>query len=504
MTDTAQQDIAALAKGGRTNFFGFLLRLMARIPFLFIAGRLYGAEALGRFASAMVVIELAGQLCTLGQKRGLAQRLSVEERAPANIVADAMLLSLGIAVVTSAALFLFPMPMFPSGEFSRWDLLLPLAIFPATMTDIALSALAYRYDVATTVRSRAVVEPWTLSIVAAAMFFVVPEGGLAIAYIASIYTAAIVALVPLVRSYGLPQQWRPRPALLGRLGWSNLPLAAADAVEWGTRKLDIAILGFFASPAAVGVYYVAQQVASLPQKLKTSFEPILGPVITRNLKEQNYAAIAQQVCQVGFWIVAAQAGIALALGIPGEAVMGLVGPNFVGGTGALAFLLAAEVVAATAVVSEAALIYVARMQNLFVSLGTIALQALLTIGLVLAVRAAPGWDLPGDLRFPADKVDFYQAAAVALALAISLGMASLVKSRMLSRFLGQSINNWRWPLVWAAAPAIALGWFVTRYLPEWAELALGVPTILAVYCWIIWHKGFGPEDRVLFRKNVAP
>ena len=37
--------------------------------------------------------------------------------------------------------------------------------------------------------------------------------------------------------------------------------------------------------------------------------------------------------------------------------MGLVGPEFVGGTAALAFLLAAEVVAATAAVSEAALIY---------------------------------------------------------------------------------------------------------------------------------------------------
>jgi hypothetical protein len=36
------EDIAALAKGGRTNFFGFVLRLAARIPFLFIAGRLYG------------------------------------------------------------------------------------------------------------------------------------------------------------------------------------------------------------------------------------------------------------------------------------------------------------------------------------------------------------------------------------------------------------------------------------------------------------------------------
>ena len=499
----AHGDIQALAKGGRTNFFGFLLRLAARFPFLLIAGRLYGAEALGRFASALVAIELAGQLCTLGQKRGLALRLSEEDRHPANIVADAMLLSTGIALVAGVILYLLPAPMFPSGQYTSFDRLLPLVLIPLTLTDIALSAQAYKFDIGTTVRSRSVVEPWALSILSGLLFLVVPESGLALAYIGSIFAAAVVALLPVYRSYGLPREWRPHPLRLWKLALANLPLAAADAVEWGTRKLDIAILGIFASPAAVGVYYVAQQVASLPQKLKTSFEPVLGPVITRNLKEKNYGSIAKQVCQVGFWITAAQAGIALALGIPGEGVMGLVGPGFVSGTGALALLLAAEIAAATAVVSEAALIYVKRLQNLWISLATIALQAVLSVALVLAVRAAPGWNLPWGLRFPAEKVDYWQAAAVAAALLLALAFASIAKSRLLARFLGESINNWRWPLVWAAAPAVAVGWFVTTRLPEWAELALGIPAILGVYGWVIWHKGFGPEDRVLFRKNVS-
>jgi hypothetical protein len=91
----------------------------------------------------------------------------------------------------------------------------------------------------------------------------------------------------LLKSYGLPRQWDPRPGALLRLANRNLPLAGADAVEWGTRKLDLFILGTFAPAEAVGIYYVAQQVATLPQKLKTSFEPILGPVITRNLRENN-------------------------------------------------------------------------------------------------------------------------------------------------------------------------------------------------------------------------
>lgn len=485
-----QQDIQALAKGGRTNVMGFVLRLFGRIPFLFIAGRLYGPEALGRFAYALVIVELAVQLCTLGQKRGLAQELAREDEHQANVVADGMLLSGTLAALVAVGFYLFPLPIFPSGQFNEIDRLIPLVMVPMVLTDIALSAQAYRFDVATTVRSRAIVEPWTLSILAGLLWFVVPESGMILAYIGSVFAAAIVALWPVYRTYGLPKDWHPHPLKLARLAIGNFPIAVADAVEWGTRRLDLAILGLFASPATVGIYYVAQQIASLPQKFKTSFEPVLGPVITRNLKEQNYAAIAQQVCQVGFWIMAAQAGVALALGIPGEGVMGLTGPQFVSGTAAMVLLLTAEVIASAAVVSEAALIYVRRILNLWISLATVALQLACSVGLImLAQRLGLG--------------ELYWAAAAAAGLLLALGFASLVKSIVLARFLGSSTNPWRWSMAWAIAPALVVGWFFTRYLPEWAELAIGIPLILAVYGRMIWVKGFGPEDRVLFRKNVG-
>jgi O-antigen/teichoic acid export membrane protein len=484
-----QDDLAAIAKGGRTNLFGFFLRLAARIPFLFIAGRApgYGPAALGVFASALVLIELTAMLCTLGEKRGLAQRLSESDAHPANLIADGSVVALLASCVVALGFWLFPAPLFPSGHFSWIDRLMVLAIPPLALTEIWLAALAYRFDVAATVRARSVVEPWTISIVAGLMALVAPRSGLAVAYLASVYATAIAAFVPFLRAYGLPRGWRPSLANMGKLTWRSLPIATADAVEWGTRRLDIFILGLFAAPSAVGVYYGAQQVASLPQKLKTSFEPILGPVITRNLKTRDYGAIARQVRQVGFWILAAQIGIALALGIPGEGVMGLIGPQFVGGTGALAFLLAAEAVAATAVVSEAALIYVARVRNLVVSLLTVVLQGLLTVAGILAMQRL-GYN------------ELFQAAAAACALALALGFASLVKSRMLAGIVQEAINNWRWALVWAVAPAVLVGWAATEFLPEWAELAFGIPAILAVYFGVLWVRAFGPEDRVLFQK----
>lgn len=487
-------DIAALAKGGRTNFLGFLLRLAARLPFLFIAGRLYGADALGRFASALVVVELVALICSIGEKRGLAQRLSESDDNPANLVADGLLVALILSGIAAAFFYFVPAPLFPSGIYTELDRIIVLAIPGYALTEIALAAQAYKFDIATTVRARAVVEPWTISILAGALFFVVPDSGLSMAYLISIYAGLVTALWPFLRTYGAPRQWTPDLSRMSRMTWRAMPLAMADAIEWGTRRVDIFILGLFAAPAAVGVYYVAQQVASLPQKLKTSFEPILGPVITRKLKEKDYAAIARQVCQVGFWIVAAQAGIALALGIPGQAIMGLVGPNFVGGTGALGFLLAAEVVAATAVVAEAALVYVARIRNLWVSIGTIALQGAMTVGAMLVIENL-------ELIRP-ERVDLYRAAAAAGALMLALGASSLIKAFMLSRILKEPINNWRWPLVWAAAAAVAVGQLVIM-LPEWAELAFGIPIILGIYGWIIWTRGFGPEDRVLFRRKIG-
>ena len=484
---TSHSDLSALARGGRINLFGFVLRLAARLPFLFIAGRWYGAEALGILAYAVLVVEFAAQLATLGLKRGLAEQLSNTDRPHSHVVWDAMLAGFAASAVAVAILVAFPQAMFPNSTLEGFERLLPLTIFALAASDIALAALAYRHDIASTVRARAIVEPWTISIAAFALAFLSSRDGLILAYVLSMLAALAASLWPLLRSYGVPRGWRPRPGRLVKLAWHNLPLAAADAIEWVSRRIDIAILGLFFSPSIVGIYYVAQQVASLPQKLKTSFDPILGPVITQNLRDGNKAAVAQQVRQAGFWIIAAQAGVALALGIPGEAVMGLVGEAFIGGTGILAFLLAAEVVAATAAVSEAALIYVARHRNLMISATMICIQMALTVGLILALR---------DAGLP----ELYQAAGPAIALMLALGLASIVKARLLSRLLGAPVSPWRWALVWATAAATVTGYAATR-IPEWSELVLGIPTVIGVYCLVIWYRGFGPEDRILFKRS---
>ena len=483
-------DMADLARGGRLNIFGFVLRLAGMVPFLFIGGRIYGPAALGRFAYAVLVVEFAAQLAALGLRRGLAQLLANAKKPHAWIVADAMLVALVGGVVCMAILIAFPIAMYPDVRTPPhgMDRYLAITVIAVAWTDIALTALAYQNDVASTVRARSIVQPWTITIVAWLWSYVSLEDGLIVAYVFSMIAALIAALIPLFRCYGIPREWKPDFPTAWGTARRNVPLAAADTVEWASRRIDLAVLGAFMPAALVGIYYVAQQVATLPAKLKTSFEPVLGPVIARRLAANDLPAIAKQVRQVTYWIIAAQAGIALALGIPGRAVMGLVGSGFTGGTAMLGFLLAAEVIAATAVVSEAALIYIARTRNMIISLIMLAIEAGLAAALILIMRAQ---GLP----------QAFQATGPAIGLCVALGFASITKSWLLKRKLGEPVSGWRWSVAWAAGAGVVVGVPARLFLSPVLQLIVGIPAILGAFGAVLWTKGFGPEDRELFRMN---
>ena len=476
--------MATLARGGRLNVFGFVLRLAGMVPFLFIGGRIYGPAALGRFAYAVLTVEFAAQIAALGLRRGLAQLLSDGKKPQSWIVADGLLVAAVGAAIGMAILFVFPRAMYPTTVIHGLDRMLAITVIAISWTDIALAALAYRDDVASTVRARSIVQPWTISIVAFAWSYISLDDGLIISYVFSMVAALVAALIPLVRCYGLPRGWKPDLPTAWSTTWRNVPVAAADAVEWASRRIDLAVLGAFMPAAFVGIYYVAQQVATLPAKLKTSFEPVLGPAIVRRIAVNDRAGVAKQVRQVTYWIIAAQLGIALALGIPGRAVMGLVGSGFTGGTATLAFLLAAEVIAATAVVSEAALIYIARGRNMVLSLIMLALEAGLAAALILLMKGE---------GFP----QAYQATGPAIGLCVALAFASITKSRLLASELGERVSGWRFDLAWATAAGVVAG-AIIRMLPETLQL-LGVPVILVAFGAVLWTKGFGPEDRELFR-----
>ena len=69
--------------------------------------------------------------------------------------------------------------------------------------------------------------------------------------------------------------------------------------------------------------------------------------------------------------------------------------------------------------------------------------------------------------------------------------------------LAAPVSGWRWDIGWAAAAGIAVGAVVRYFLPETWQLIIGVPAILAAFFSVLWTKGFGPEDRELFRMRKS-
>jgi O-antigen/teichoic acid export membrane protein len=477
-------ETAALAKGGRTSFFGYVLRLAARFPFLFIAGRLYGADALGRFAYATMVVELAAMLATLGLKRGLAEDMARRPDDEAGALFDALLLALIVSLAGSALLVTLPQLVFPAGTVQPVDRWFALIIPFIAVADVALAGLAYHHDVGAQVRARSIIEPWVLSISALALAFtVLKPDGMLIAYLLSMVAAFFAALGPALRRFGRPRGWRPSLARLWAIARANGPLAGADVAEWGARRLDIFILGRFASAEVVGIYYVAQQIASLPQRLKSSFDPILGPVLTRNLAAGNLAKAASHVRQISFWVAAVQLGAVLALGMTGQALMGLFGPAFATGVTVLAVVLTVELFAAQAAVAEGALIYVARGPNLLWSLAGLAVQLALSL-----------WLVPLDGPFGG-------GVGAALALAVAALLQSVAKSRLLASRLQHPVAGWRFSLILAGVPAFGTGLLVLR-TPEPIQLSIGLVAILGTFGFIIWRFGFKGADRLLFSRGL--
>ena len=472
---------AILARGGRTSFGGFVLRLLARMPFLFVAGRLYGSSAVGRFGYAILIVELTAQLATIGLKRGLAEELAHARAPHADTLADALLLGAGLAALGAALLMALPMLVFPGGAVTPLDRFFPLVALAVVVSDISLAGLAFRHDIAAQVRARSIIEPWTLTLVSVPAFYLVGRSdGLLVAYAASMLAAVSASLVPCVRTFGLPRRWRPSFVRLMALAKLNAPLAGADVADWGSRRLDFFLLGRFASPEVTGIYFVAQNIASLAAKLKNSFDPILAPLLATSLARGDTAAAAGHVRQVAFWILAAQFAVVLALGMTARASMGLFGPAFAHGAAVLAVLLTVELLASQGAVAEAALIYVRRKSNLAIAIAGLVVQTLVTLVFV------------GQ----------YGGLAAAGGLAVAVLLVSIAKSWLLRRELGASVSGWRIALVLAAVPAFGVG-FGVQHLPEWAQLSAGLVAILGTFGALVWWLGFGPADRLLFRQGQA-
>ncbi len=81
------KDNKDIAKGAGANFFGFILRLGSRLPFLILAVTLFGPELYGRYNYTITTVELCAAFATFGFKRSLLNlfmMMNIQANIPLN------------------------------------------------------------------------------------------------------------------------------------------------------------------------------------------------------------------------------------------------------------------------------------------------------------------------------------------------------------------------------------------------------------------------------------
>ena len=270
---------------------GLLVRLGARIPLLFIAGRAYGPALYGEFMIAAGLAETAAAIATLGFKRTLFTFMNEEAAEEAGrAVRHSLALGLGLGCVFSGILMLLApilAPLFGVPEAADRIAVFAWIVPVIVATEILLTATFFNRRLRYDVWARCVAEPGTQTVVAGAFYMLgLIQVGLLASYAAALTAACLTALWGYNEQFGLKSLWgRIEAARVVDMTRRSASTGAFDILSMLMSRIDMFVVGHFFSAQGVGLYGMAQQFLTLPDKVGKSFAPVVMPVLSQALHE---------------------------------------------------------------------------------------------------------------------------------------------------------------------------------------------------------------------------
>ncbi len=469
-------------RGGGAAAFGYVIRLGARLLFLFLAARLFGAALFGAFSLAVAAVELAVAVGGLGMKRYLFQLLEErdEGRPAAHVVLDAALLVTAASTLPAAGLMLaaaaLPERLLAANTALALLLVAPMVAGQALL-DLFLAATRWTQRMRYEVTARSIVEPYAgIAALGAAFALGFDQAGLVIGYWAGTLAALAYALAGARRCLGGFQlrNYRAEPALLARTARSALLPAATDFVAALFARLDLYLVGMLLGEAPAGIYNMARQTRTPIRQIRQSLDGMLTPALARTLAARGPQQMASAAASATRLILALQLPALLGLAVIGGPLLAWLGPEFAAGYNALVILAAAETILGAFGVGELILLYRRPGLGLWVTWASI------------LVNLVAAWLLIGLIGL--------DGAAWAVLLAVAAGALT---RRLLLRYsfaITVPLTHAGGPMaaaLAAAVPALLLPKLLP--LPAAAAAAVTLVVVLAAY-WLairLWQRTTG-------------
>jgi O-antigen/teichoic acid export membrane protein len=387
-----------IVRGAQATAAGFAARLAARLLFLFVAGRLFGAAAFGAFALAQAAIELAVGLGSLGTKKTLFQLLDrpggADARPPAHRLLDSALLvtaaSLVLAAGIAAAALLLPASLLGPGVAVALLLLAPMVAGQALL-DLFLAATRWTHAIRHEVVARSLIEPWAMLAGAAAAWGLGWRAeGLAIGYgIGTLAALTYAAAAARARLGGLRLgAWRlDRPALAETVRGAGAN-TATDFLNTLYNRVDLYLVGLLLGEAAAGVYGMARQLAAPLRQIRQSFDGLLIPLAARSLAAGGAKGAGEALASATRLVLVLQLPLLLAFFAAGRPFLAWIGPGFGTAYWPLVFLAAAETLQAALSIGDLVFVYLRPRVGLWLTLASIAVGIASALWLIPAAGTA--------------------------------------------------------------------------------------------------------------------
>ena len=370
------KDKRDIQRGSTLSILGFLARLCARIPFLFIAGRLYGSATYGEYVLLTAIVEATALLSTFGLKRTIFSFIEEdgEEKASGAAIRHSLVLVLVMSFGLVALMQVTAMPVlhfFSASEAQKNLITLACAIPFISLTDILLSSTLSRRVMRYEIAVRSFVEPLSLTLFSLGFYLIgFHESGLILAFFFAYSLAAAVSAFGCFKVFGL------RNILIGDLHASTLlhiaRKSASTCLHDLTRvlltRIDTFAVGYFFSTSSVGLYGMAQQFLTVVEKIAFSFYPMLMPVVSAAISKGDRIRLLAQLRSAGQTLVLLQLPVLVLFYIQGEYLLALIGPEFIASYQVLLILAAGCSINSVIQLVEIPLTYMKPSANVFCSL----------------------------------------------------------------------------------------------------------------------------------------
>jgi O-antigen/teichoic acid export membrane protein len=250
---TAEREASRIIwRGSGSTAGGFVIRLGARLLFLFVAGRLFGAALFGAFSLAVAMVELGVTIGGLGTKRTLFKYLEEEdpdERPAPHILLDAALLvalvGMAIAAAIVAVALALPRSVLPVNTATALVVLAPMVAGQA-LIDLFSAATRWRHLIRYEVLGRSLLEPYAgVAGTIAAFFLGFRAEGLLIGYWAGTLSALAFVAFGARRALGgfALRSWRAPWRRLGTMLRGARANTLNDFLNALYGQLDLYLVG---------------------------------------------------------------------------------------------------------------------------------------------------------------------------------------------------------------------------------------------------------------------